>query len=76
MNDPINPEHYKYGKVEVIDFLRQMLTPEEYLGGLKFSAWQYLLRYERKGGIEDLHKAHWYIDRMIEEWRERDEFLG
>lgn len=27
---------------------------------------KYLWRHRRKGGIEDLEKAKWYIDRMIE----------
>lgn len=71
VNDPINPDHYKYGEWEAIDLLRILLTPEEFKGGLKFSLWQYLLRYEKKGGAEDLRKAHWYIDRLIKEWEER-----
>jgi len=68
----INPDHYKYGSIEVIEFLKQMLTQEEYLGGLKFSIWQYLLRYERKGGLEDLEKAQWYLEKIMEEWESRE----
>lgn len=71
MSDPVNPDHYKFDNVEAINILRMVLTPEEYVGGLKFSLWQYLLRYERKGGILDLEKANWYLDKMIEEFRER-----
>ena len=71
MSDPVNPDHYKFDNVEAINILRMVLTPEEYVGGLKFSLWQYLLRYERKGGILDLEKANWYLDKMIEEFKER-----
>jgi hypothetical protein len=35
------------------------------LSGLEFSAFKYLARYKRKGGIEDLEKANFYIDRLI-----------
>jgi len=28
---------------------------------------KYQWRYEAKGGVEDLKKAKWYLDRMIQE---------
>ena len=66
MTDPINPDHYKLNGVELIDILRSVLTPEEYKGLLKGSIYQYLFRYERKNGIEDLKKALWYLDKLLE----------
>jgi hypothetical protein len=28
---------------------------------------KYILRYNEKGGVVDLEKARWYIDRLIEQ---------
>ena len=27
---------------------------------------KYVIRFERKGGIGDLRKAHWYIEKLME----------
>ena len=35
---------------------------------------KYVWRYEHKGGIDDLKKAQWYLQRLIE-MEERDERL-
>ena len=32
---------------------------------------KYLLRYKDKNGIEDLWKAHWYLERLIKQIEER-----
>jgi hypothetical protein len=32
---------------------------------LKLTAIAYLWRYEKKGGVEDLKKAQWYLKRLI-----------
>jgi hypothetical protein len=59
-DDRINPAHYKTGGIEVIDILRQKLTPEEFRGFCKGNIIKYSLRAERKGGREDYEKAAWY----------------
>lgn len=65
--DAINkPAHYNQGSIECIDAMQIVLTPEEYRGFLKGNAIKYLWREENKGGIEDLRKAKWYLDRLIE----------
>lgn len=56
----IRPAHYQTGGVEVIDYLRAKLTPEEFLGFCKGNALKYLSRANEKGGLEDLKKAAWY----------------
>jgi hypothetical protein len=67
MSDAINkPAHYNQGSIECIDAMQIVLTPEEYRGFLKGNAIKYLWREENKGGIEDLRKAKWYLDRLIE----------
>ena len=62
MSDKINPSHYQQGDIEVIDFiLDQKMTYTE--GNII----KYLCRYKFKNGIEDLRKAQWYLETLIEE---------
>ena len=60
MSDTINPDHYKGGGIECIDYLKAKLTDEEFRGFLKGNAIKYLSRAEKKGGAEDYKKAAWY----------------
>ena len=64
--DNINPAHYTYGKYECIDVIQDItkdLTGEEaFCIG---NAIKYIWRFKHKNGIEDLTKAKWYLDRII-----------
>lgn len=65
-NDPINPNHYKQGKVECIDCIESAtsnLTGFE--GFCTGNAIKYLYRWKQKGGRQDLEKSRWYINRML-----------
>lgn len=65
--DRVNhPSHYTFGKIEVIDYIRDKLTPEEFLGYCEGNVLKYVSRWEHKGGLEDLQKARGYLDWMIE----------
>ena len=67
-NDPINPNHYKQGKVECIDCIESAtsnLTGFE--GFCTGNAIKYLYRWKQKGGVTDLEKARWYLNRMLGE---------
>ena len=64
MNDKINPSHYK-GKVECIDAIEACMSREEFIGYLRGSVIKYNWRFRNKGGIEDLNKSKWFIDRLI-----------
>ena len=76
MSDAINkPAHYNQGSIECIEAMEIVLTPEEFRGFLKGNAIKYLWREENKGGIEDLRKAKWYIDRLIEHCDLRESLL-
>lgn len=59
--DPVNsPAHYTSGTMEVIDAIEGL--------GLGFHAAnvvKYVARYKLKGGVEDLRKAKWYLERLI-----------
>ena len=64
--DMVNsPAHYNKAGIETIDALEAMLTPgfDYYLQGNVF---KYLWRYRYKNGVEDLKKAQWYLNKLIE----------
>lgn len=67
MRDPINPDHYRQGDIETIDYILQIarLYPGEqaYLVG---NILKYLSRAPRKNGFEDLEKARWYMRKLLE----------
>ena len=64
--DSVNqPEHYAASTIECIEAIEAQLSPEEYRGFLKANCVKYLWRERRKGGIESLKKARWYLDRLI-----------
>ena len=65
--DMINsPPHYKNGKIECIDAMEAMLSPEEFVGYLRGNVFKYLWRYQHKGKAhEDLQKAQWYLARLV-----------
>lgn len=71
--DAINPEHYKVGGVETIDYMRAKSTPEEFEGYLRLSALKYLSRVGHKHGdhdaarAEEYRKALWFIERLVQE---------
>lgn len=67
-NDNVNhPSHYNQHNIETIDFIRYMLTPEQFEGFLMGNVIKYLDRYEFKNGQEDLNKAQWYAIRAVQE---------
>jgi len=63
--DNVNhPAHYGQGKIECIDYIEDFLTKEEFIGYLRGNLAKYLHRWRRKGGLEDLDKADWYLLRL------------
>ena len=70
MSDNVNhPSHYA-GKVECIDVLKDIMTKEQFVGFCKGNIIKYLWRSERKNGTEDLKKAQWYMNKLVEETNE------
>lgn len=69
MSDKINhPEHYTAGAVECIEALKAATQGLEGIEAVcTANAIKYLWRWKRKNGAEDLRKAKWYIDRLIQE---------
>lgn len=68
MTDNVNkPVHYQ-GKIECIDCIE---SATDGLKGIEAfctgNAIKYLYRWKKKNGIEDLKKAKWYIDKLLNE---------
>lgn len=65
--DAVNhPHHYTMGKIECIDYIQDKLTPEEFRGFIKGNVIKYITRERLKNGMQDLKKAKWYLDRLID----------
>lgn len=68
LGDNVNsPSHYGQGKIEAIEYISDFLTKEEYQGYLRGNIAKYLHRFPYKNGVEDLRKAQWYLERLIQE---------
>lgn len=65
----ISPNHYVSDNgIEVFDVQEAFIHE---LKGMAASYWcnvvKYILRFQRKNGVEDLKKARYYLDKLIEE---------
>lgn len=76
-SDRINPDYYKQGGMEPYEYLKMKLTPDQYEGWLLGDLIVYLSSYNFKhdslGQIEDIKKASWYLEKLIE-FREKGLF--
>jgi hypothetical protein len=63
--DMVNhPPHYQSESgLEVIDIIEDFVHDpgSYYLGNII----KYVLRFQKKGGVEDLEKARWYLNKLI-----------
>lgn len=65
--DNINPSHYKQGEIECIQAIKSATINKQGLEAFCIgNVIKYLWRYESKGGLQDIEKAKWYLDRLIE----------
>ena len=65
--DPVNPQHYKNGEVECIEGIRSAVVGKDgFAGYLTGNVIKYIWRYESKGGVQDLEKASWYLNKLVE----------
>lgn len=66
MDNVNHPEHYRQGGHECFDVMLAT-QPQVYMEGFCIgNAFKYLYRHARKGQLDDIKKAKWYIDRYIE----------
>jgi hypothetical protein len=65
--DVVNhPSHYVDGGIECIEAIEAQLSPEEFEGYLRGCCIKYQWRWRNKGGVQDLEKCRWYLDRLIQ----------
>lgn len=67
--DNVNqPNHYKLDglDVEVLDVIKATLSKEQFEGFLHGNVIKYILRTNKKNGVEDLNKAHKYLGWLID----------
>lgn len=65
--DNINPNHYKKGKIECIHAIESATVGKTGIEAVCVAnVIKYLWRYEEKNGLEDVKKAQWYLNKLIE----------
>ena len=75
LHDSVNkPKHYqgRYG-LESINVLRNFMTDEQLVGFYLGNSLKYLIRHQKKNGLEDLKKARKNLDWLIEEMEEKND---
>ncbi len=60
-----NPAHYNEATIETIDVI-ESVTQDGFESYLQGNFLKYICRYKYKNGVEDLEKARWYLNRLIE----------
>ena len=66
LEDMVNhPPHYNKAGIECIDAIEAM-TEEGFEYYLQGNIMKYLWRYRYKNGAEDLKKAQWYLNELID----------
>jgi len=65
--DAVNPDHYKSGGIETIDFIQAKLSPEEFAGYCRGNMLKYLSRLGHKDeAAQEMRKAIWYGERWLQ----------
>lgn len=60
------PSHYKELAIDPLEYMSVNFTNEAYMGFLEGNILKYVTRYKMKNGVEDLKKARYYLDLLIE----------
>ena len=66
MDNVNQPPHYNTGEIECIQAIQASMTTRQFQGYLKGNVLKYMWRYEYKNQQEDLAKAQWYLNRLME----------
>lgn len=65
-SDAVNPQHYKQGRVEVIDIIEDAVEgADPFEAVCQANVLKYALRYRHKNGVTDLRKMLWYGEKLI-----------
>lgn len=74
MNDTVNhPAYYTQGGIECIEAIKAATVGLEGIEAVcTGNAIKYIWRWKQKNGTEDLRKAIWYINKLIEEKEDKN----
>lgn len=62
-----SPSHYTQGGIECIEAIESAVVNKSGLEAfLVGNVIKYLWRYEAKGGTQDIEKAKWYLNKLLE----------
>ena len=65
-NNVNHPSHYNKGNIECIDAMISAYGKDTVSNFCICNAFKYIWRYKYKNGIEDLKKAQWYLNKIVE----------
>lgn len=69
IRDAINhPMHYADRDIEVIDYIQDNMSVNQFRGYLEGNVIKYISRYKKKNGLQDLLKCRWYLNKLIQEF--------
>ena len=72
--DMVNsPPHYTQGDIQCIDAIRSALGPEGFAAFCRGNIIKYNWRCDHKAGVQDVEKAGWYLERLIDTMRTKPE---
>lgn len=61
-----HPKRYAGGKYECIDVMTDVFGVDAVRNFCKLNAFKYIWREQNKNGVEDIKKAVWYLNKLIE----------
>jgi len=72
MSDPVNhPEHYTSGNIECLDAIKAALG-DNYKYYVQGNLIKYIWRFPLKNGVQDLRKAQFYLNDLLENYDDTD----
>jgi len=72
MSDPVNhPEHYTSGNIECLDAIKAALG-DNYKYYVQGNLIKYIWRFPLKNGVQDLRKAQFYLNDLLESYDDTD----
>lgn len=66
------PLHYNHSGIECIDAIEASLG-DGFIYYLQGNVQKYMWRFQYKNGLEDLEKAQWYLNKLIEVYSRDDD---
>ncbi|MHA1972984.1 MAG: DUF3310 domain-containing protein [Candidatus Hodarchaeales archaeon] len=65
VDNPITPKHYTEMGISPVEYIEANC-----LSFTEGNIIKYVSRYKKKKGLEDLKKARWYLEHLIEDYQE------